>query len=317
MQTDTSTTTASSSHPTAGDVQESSSRSKRAKDSRRGAPPEVILSKALSWLLRHGALKEKLAIRPDGFVKVEDVLKSSRIKSIQLPPDGRKVSLDDVKEVVQSNEKKRFELREEEGGYWIRAEVVRGNEKKRFELREEEGGYWIRAVQGHSLENVDVEMTRLTLDNLAILAAPHASPLESSNGPAADAQLPGDENSGAPVYVLHGTNKAAWELIKSSGGLSRMKRQHIHLAAGRPGSGVISGMRTSSPLILHVDLTSALADGIPFLVASNGAVLTPGIDHQGQHGVLPLKYVAWVEQTKDGKQLWEREEEWKSGRVAS
>ncbi|PWN41591.1 phosphotransferase KptA/Tpt1 [Ceraceosorus guamensis] len=286
MQTDTSTTTASSSHSTVGNVPDSSGRSKRPKDSRRGAPPEVVLSKALSWLLRHGALKEKLAIRPDGFVKVEDVLKSSRIKSIQLPPDGRKVSLEDVKEVVQSNE------------------------KKRFELREEEGEHWIRAVQGHSLQNVscvDVEMTRLTLDNLAILAAPHASPLGSSNGPAADAQVPGYENPGPQVYVLHGTNKAAWELIKSSGGLSRMKRQHIHLAAGRPGSGVISGMRTSSPLILHVDLVSALADGIPFLIASNGAVLTPGIEHQGQHGVLPLKYVAWVEQTKDGTQVWKRD----------
>jgi len=36
--------------------------------------PGVRLSKTLSWILRHGALSEGMLMRPDGFVKVEDIV---------------------------------------------------------------------------------------------------------------------------------------------------------------------------------------------------------------------------------------------------
>ena len=36
--------------------------------------PDVRLSKTLSWILRHGALSEGILMRPDGFVKVEDIV---------------------------------------------------------------------------------------------------------------------------------------------------------------------------------------------------------------------------------------------------
>ena len=36
--------------------------------------PEVRISKTLSWLLRHGAQGEGLKIRPDGYVKVDDLV---------------------------------------------------------------------------------------------------------------------------------------------------------------------------------------------------------------------------------------------------
>lgn len=36
--------------------------------------PMVQLSKSMSYLLRHGAEKERVPIRPDGFVKVDDLL---------------------------------------------------------------------------------------------------------------------------------------------------------------------------------------------------------------------------------------------------
>lgn len=59
-------------------------------------------------------------------------------------------------------------------------------------------------------------------------------------------------------------------------------------------------MRQTSPLLLHIDMISALRDGISFGLASNGAVLTPGID-----GVLPLKYVLKVESRK-GEIVWQQ-----------
>ncbi len=39
-------------------------------------PPEVRLSKTISWLLRHGAQSEGLAMRADGYVKVVDLVRA-------------------------------------------------------------------------------------------------------------------------------------------------------------------------------------------------------------------------------------------------
>jgi RNA:NAD 2'-phosphotransferase (TPT1/KptA family) len=36
--------------------------------------PEVRLSKTLSWILRHGAKSEGLAMRPDGYIRVIDLV---------------------------------------------------------------------------------------------------------------------------------------------------------------------------------------------------------------------------------------------------
>ena len=46
----------------------------------RGHPqdtPQVRLSKSLSWLLRHGANKSGLQMRPDGYARVSDVVSKS------------------------------------------------------------------------------------------------------------------------------------------------------------------------------------------------------------------------------------------------
>jgi 2'-phosphotransferase len=55
-----------------------------------------------------------------------------------------------------------------------------------------------------------------------------------------------------------------------------MRRNHIHLAQGVPGNGVISGMRTSSQILIYVDIAKALSVGIKFYLSSNGVVLTEG-----------------------------------------
>jgi RNA:NAD 2'-phosphotransferase (TPT1/KptA family) len=63
-------------------------------------------------------------------------------------------------------------------------------------------------------------------------------------------------------------------------------------------------MRPTSPLLIHIDMISALRDGISFQLASNGAVLTAGEDGKG---ILPLKYVRKVEERKSGQVIWRRE----------
>ncbi|CCK72432.1 tRNA 2'-phosphotransferase KNAG_0K00640 [Huiozyma naganishii CBS 8797] len=65
---------------------------------------DVQISKALSYLLRHGAAKEKLPMDANGYVPVSAVLTHQRLKS-------HRCSHDDLVRVVECNEKQRFHLR--------------------------------------------------------------------------------------------------------------------------------------------------------------------------------------------------------------
>lgn len=85
------------------------------------SPHDVSLSKALSWILRHGAINEGLNMSVTGYVNIEDILNHKNFK---------KYTLSDIKRVVSENNKQRFSLRED---------VESG------------GTLQIRANQGHSL----------------------------------------------------------------------------------------------------------------------------------------------------------------------
>ena len=65
--------------------------------------PNVKLSKGLSQLLRHSAIEAGVPISEDGWVKVSDALAHV----------GKgKFTVDDVRSVVEGNDKQRFSLRE-------------------------------------------------------------------------------------------------------------------------------------------------------------------------------------------------------------
>ncbi|XP_012537196.1 tRNA 2'-phosphotransferase 1 [Monomorium pharaonis] len=72
---------------------------------------DIALSKRLSYLLRHGAIKEGLNIKPNGFIAVDELLN----KSLQ------KYTIDDIKKVVQKNNKQRFTLETVDGTLEIKA----------------------------------------------------------------------------------------------------------------------------------------------------------------------------------------------------
>lgn len=82
---------------------------------------DVSLSKRLSWLLRHGAIKEHLNMTPDGFVPVSEVLSHHAFRG--------KLSMDRLKRLVENNNKKRFAL-----------------------FTSADGVLLIRANQGHSIQ---------------------------------------------------------------------------------------------------------------------------------------------------------------------
>jgi len=69
-------------------------------------------SRSLSHILRHNALDRGLRVRPDGYVKVNDLLKLSAL---------RQLTLEDLQEIESSCEKQRFKIIQEHGVYFMRA----------------------------------------------------------------------------------------------------------------------------------------------------------------------------------------------------
>ncbi|KAF9027185.1 hypothetical protein CPC16_006647 [Podila verticillata] len=208
--------------------------------------PTVQLSKALSWLLRHNAESQGIAIRADGFCLLSDVMAHSKFK---------KFTVADVMAVVETNDKKRFEVMEEK---------IKGKDgdvtKNTF----------IRAVQGHSIKAVE---------DLG---------LEPLTDPA---MIP---------TVVHGTLFSKWDLIRQHG-LSKMNRNHIHMAAGLLGeSGVISGMRKSCNLYIYIDTAKAIQGGIKFSRTSNGVILSDGLNGDG---IIPAQYFLKVMKSS-GEQVY-------------
>ena len=72
----------------------------------------IHLSKTLTWLLRHHVVDKGLKITSDGFVLIDDVLKLEEFKNY---------NFDDITKVVETNDKKRFDLKEDNGVHYIRA----------------------------------------------------------------------------------------------------------------------------------------------------------------------------------------------------
>ncbi len=264
----------------------SSSKSSASKPQRKPKSSEEQLSRALAYILRHGAEKEGLTIRNDGYIRLDDVLDRPRVKSVNMAEaEGgkRRPGMEDVDKVVE------------------------GNDKKRFELTEEGGEWWVRAVQGHSLKSVvELQHVPLTVDNLHLLSVRQKDEVEDGLADEIDAKLGGlqideEQQHGRPMQVIHGTYAAAWDSILESGGLKPMSRNHIHLSKGKFGDeGVISGMRKSANRLIYIDIERAIQDGIEFVLSSNGVVLTPG---DKQSGLLGVKYFTRVEDQK-GQVVW-------------
>jgi len=116
---------------------------------------------------------------------------------------------DRLQRIVATNDKQRFTLTFEpadsQDGQPSCTDVI-------VEPQEDsDGTWWIRANQGHSIEVEDLQVKEV----------------------ASAEEIP---------VVIHGTNMRAWQSIKREG-LSKMNRNHIHMAKGLSSDkSVISGM---------------------------------------------------------------------------
>lgn len=230
---------------------------------------DVQVSKKLSWLLRHGAEQEGLQFQEAGFLNVQDVLSNRNFRSL-------KVTFDEIRQVVQDNDKQRFTL----VPVSTQSENVikPDDDATQPPIPSENAKDWlIRANQGHSLK---VEAEGLL------------QPIVSDS---------------LPEQAVHGTTHAAWPLIVASGGLKPMGRNHVHFASGLPAGfsslsefdpdkesvqvPVISGMRKSSTVLIFLDMRRAIDAGITFWRSDNGVFLTEG----NEEGIVPLELFRRVE----------------------
>ena len=120
-------------------------------------------------------------------------------------------------------------------------EVVATNDKQRFAT--DETGTRIRASQGHSVE-VELELS------------------------------PADP----PAVLYHGTGEQNRDVILR-GGLSRMRRHHVHLSADVE-TAVRVGRRHGTPLVFAVASATMAADGFVFFCSANGVWLVDAVPPQ-------------------------------------
>lgn len=199
----------------------------------------VQIGKTLSWLLRHGLDERGLTMRSDGYVRLDDVMNQKEFSNL---------TIDDIKYIVDTNS------------------------KKRYELLEENGMMYIKASQGHS-KHIGKQIDQTTAFKLI---------------------------TNPEIYskCIHGTDRKSWKLIKKTG-LNRMTRQHIHFALSEPSdSTVISGARSSSTILIYVDMKKAMDDGIIFYLSDNGVILSEGVE-----GVIDPQYFSKVVDNRTGEIL--------------
>ncbi|CAK7271616.1 tRNA 2'-phosphotransferase [Sporothrix epigloea] len=233
----------------------------------------VTVSRALSKLLRHQAINAGIPLDLEGYASLDRVLQYGPIRSL-------KVTLNEVRDIVITNDKQRFALKKAAEGESSGSTTTMGLTTNSDD--DNPATYLIRANQGHSIATVASDAGLLT---------------------------PIDDPATAPPLVCHGTFLAFWLAIETSGGLRRMTRNHVHCGclemdegglvdrAGRP----IPGLRRDAQVLVFLDVRRALREDptLKWWRAANGVVLTEG----DANGVVPTRFFRRVVLSKEGEKL--------------
>lgn len=281
------------------------------------APPRsVLVSKALSRLLRHAAEQERVPIDENGWVRVDHVLAWRGLSSFK-----PKVEVQEIMNGVRESEKARFGLKYSGKLGANQNDVAESDTAKALRVFDEGQDtepkkFLIRANQGHSIKAVNEEglLTPITLPQevkASTAAAQDANEKDAAEGSAI-----------LPSTVVHGTFYAAYEAILADGLLKSMNRNHVHFSSGPPveiargSSGtdteavteaisqlptsegndtqgkskphsklaqmmadakVKSGMRPDAEILIYVDLERALKAGMKWWRSENGVILSEGL----------------------------------------
>ncbi|KAI1821347.1 RNA 2'-phosphotransferase, Tpt1 [Xylaria intraflava] len=229
----------------------------------RGASRQVLISKALSTLLRHQAGNAGIPLDSEGFAPLDRVMQWPRLRSLN-------PTLAEIRNEVATNAKQRFSMKPSPDG----------------EAAPDEGdaAHWlIRANQGHSIA--------LASEGL------HAPvTLEAGNVP--DVVVHGTYFAFWPAIVEAGGLKAMGRTHVHFGtGLPDGEAGQVHGAEEETGS-VISGMRADAEVLVFVDVERALREepGIKWWLSENRVVLTEG----DARGLVPVRFFKEVRGRRQG-----------------
>ncbi|OCT52307.1 tRNA splicing 2' phosphotransferase 1 [Cladophialophora carrionii] len=217
-----------------------------------GPPPRsVLVSKALSRLLRHAAVAERIPIDSHGYVRIDHLLGWQRLRSMKPP-----VIFAEIVQVVQENEKKRFALKfvdpaSTSTATAAAAAAARDGGKDRVVppplpppgndpgLEHEQGPdgepeteAQVETTTQHAISRFEsTPPSDLDLKRFFIRATQgHSMKTIEAENLLMPISL--ENPASIPDTVVHGTFYGAWEEILKSGGLKSMGRNHVHFATG-------------------------------------------------------------------------------------
>ena len=215
-----------------------------------GPSRRVHISKAMSWLLRHGAHKEGVPMNPQGYVNVADMLKWQKMRN------ELNVTFQEVLDEVQNNEKQRFALLHlppEAVPSIPETAVMKENATTAVtgslgavdEVTEQINSYQIQSEDAATVAPTRPASSSGTAQALeSALSSPDPDPsqylIRATQGHSITtvsastylSPLTLDNASSIPETVVHGTFYAAWDAILRTGGLKPMSRVHVHFATG-------------------------------------------------------------------------------------
>ncbi|KAH8673609.1 KptA family-domain-containing protein [Xylariales sp. PMI_506] len=268
-----------------------------------GQDREVLISKALSSLLRHQAGNAGVDLDSEGYAKLDRVLLWPRIRSL-------KPTFAEIQSVVKDNAKQRFSMKPVAGpdedpdsinpADW----VIRANQGHSLKL-ESKGLHTPVTLEAGNIPDVVVHGTYFAFwpriiesGGLKRMSRTH---VHFGTG------LP-EDGSGQPSSKV-GATAATDSQVHGAG--DEQAAEGIDIAIGQPEpqiqreggrQKVISGMRSDAEVLIFVDVARSLEDGeLKWWLSSNGVMLTEG----NADGLVPVKYFKEVRGRRQGVgELW-------------
>ncbi|RYP36825.1 hypothetical protein DL767_003215 [Monosporascus sp. MG133] len=249
---------------------------------------DVVLSKALSLLLRHQAHSAGIKLDAEGYAPLDRVLQWPRIRALN-------PTVADIKAAGADSDKQRFALK-------LRDPEATAAADPSATHHDDPAAWLIRANQGHSIalasEGLHTPMT-LEAGNVPDVVV-HGTYFAFWDAIVASGGL---KRMGR-THVHFGTGLPDGD---SGSDGAKQEQQQVHDEAdeenaaaqgpGAPGNKVISGMRGDAELLVFVDVERSLRDGaMAWWLSANGVVLTEG----DADGVVPLKYFKEVRGRRQG-----------------
>ncbi|KAL7418196.1 KptA family-domain-containing protein [Mrakia frigida] len=244
-------------------------------------PLEARISKTVTYFLRHAADKAGLNVDGEGWVKVEELLDHPAL----IPY----LNLESLKEMVEKDKKGRLALALRPSPSPSQPSSSSSSATEASTSTPIEKGEWyIRANQGHSIELEGIEDGMRRVESV--------------------------EEAGEAVHGT--TGLGVWKEIYATG-LSKMTRQHIHLALStppaqtstKPEDKVTSGIRATSHYLLYLDVPLLLEHNVPLFLSTNDVLLSPGDPNASSPGRIERAFFLRLVERKTGRVVWKRGDE--------